>query len=392
MSKTSRIKTFWVLGLLILAAGGLAVFKSEDPLVEAITEEAISDVFVYEGDEPVYVTLYSHNEDTWKSMVDSEKKYLDYRAGLVDRAELLAEYGIEWNWQSDLPVIEAVMEYDKEGAPFMNATDGENVLVYIESLGASLDPHVHTNNMADIVYLMQELGGSPSGVIGGALYAECGKEYLGFLDMVSWRDEMHLDEESTITGELYPDFKWKPTIFSGPAFGGHWFDDWTSGIWSPGDEDAFYEHDSDSGIVYVGQGYPHDISLIGAEHASGALTHYEGGDYIKELVEKITTGELPTGTESGDRYMYTASLHFRDTTIVRDGESNVDTVQGLRTVLDALEPLREAGLIVYVDYEQAVEIWKTEYDSEPNQLSLESFSVYDDVKSQAMEYCEGIAR
>jgi hypothetical protein len=397
MNTSSLVKIFAVIGILVF--GGWALFAlmpekatEEETLIQEVTEEVVNDELVYDKNEPVYVTLYSHNEDTWDVKVSTEDKYLDYRGRLIARAELLAEYDIEWDWQSDLPVVDAVAKYDVEGAQFLDHTDGENLLVYIESLGASLDPHVHTNSMADVAYVMEELGGSPTGVIGGALYAECGDEHLDFLDLVSWKDASQIDADGYIAGEVYPDYKWQPTIFSGPAFGGHWFDEWSSGIWKPGDASEFYEHDVNSTIAYVGQGDPHDGALIGEEHASGSGVHHDNGDYIKELVDKISSGELPTGTVSGDRYIYTASLHFRDTNIVRDGDTVTNTLVGLESILDELEPLREAGLIEFINYEDVVALWEEEYNSVPNHIGLDSFEVYDDVLEQAMGNCEEVSK
>jgi hypothetical protein len=53
-----------------------------------------------------------------------------------------------------------------------------------------------------------------------------------------------------------------------------------------------------------------------------------------------------------------------------------------------MEPYRERGDIVYADFETVAEIWKTEYDSVPYRVDLSSFSFYDEVKTQAEEYCQ----
>ena len=390
------------IGLLIVGGFGFYLYSFLDDLdIEGDVEEVLDEVMgeelvgeevetlVYDGSEPVFVTIYAHNEDSWASLIDTEQGYLFYRAGLIERAELLKGYDIEWDWQSDLPVIEAIEENDVFGAPFMDETNGENVLVYIESLGVDIDPHVHTNNLADVAYLMEQLGASPSGVIGGSRYIECGRDHLDFLDFVSWRKMVGIESDGYVYGNVYPDAKWKPTILSGPAMGGHWFDDWTSGVWMPGDEDAFYDHDESNEIIYIGEGYPHDSTIIGSPQASGAEVYASDGSYIQELVEKITNGELATGTTGGDRFMYTASIHIRDIDVVRErGEEKANTVEGLSIVLDELEPLREAGLIEYVTFEQAASIWNNKYGAVPHQVNLEDFSFYEEVEGQARQYCK----
>ncbi len=86
---------------------------------------------------PVYVTFYSHNE---------EGGY----------------------WESDHPVLRAMAAHEQ--AALLDETQGKNVLAWmVEDMGMVVDPHGHltTHNYADLAYLIQELGVSPSGVVGG---------------------------------------------------------------------------------------------------------------------------------------------------------------------------------------------------------------------------------
>jgi len=392
----------------LILAGGLAfegwrVFQEKPEVlmnVEEVDDQFLDDddiiaddvnTLVYGKDAPVYVTVYTHNEDSWEALVNSKVKYLEYREGLLERAELLAEYDISWNWQSDQPVVEAMLEYEDDLGVKEEGTNGKNILEYLAWQGASLDPHAHTNNYADIVYLMSQLGVEPSSVIGGLTHIKCGKEYLGFLDYMSWHEEIDLQADGYVYGEEYPEARWKPEILSDPGMGGHYFDDWSTGLWRPGDGEDFYTDDPTNDIIYVGEGYPHDTLVIGSTHASGVEIHASRGQYIKELVQKIKEGTLPTGTEDGDRFMYTASIHVRDTAIVTEGSEAINTVEGLRTLLEALQPLREQGKIIFVDFEEAADIWQKEYDAVPWHINLESFSFYDEVKEQAQDHCESRA-
>jgi hypothetical protein len=300
---------------------------------------------------------------------------------------LLADYGIEWDWQSDQPVVQAMVDYENDPA-LTSQTDGKNILVYMQDLGVSLDPHAHTNNYADIVYLMEQLGAHASSVIGGLTFVECGREFMGLADFMSWHDEIELQSDGHVYGSDFAQAKWKPEILSDPGMGGHWMDDFSTGVWRPGDEDDFYTDQGDGNIIYIGEGYPHDTTIIGQTQASGAQVYSSDGQYIKELVDMIKDGELPTGTIGGDKYMYTASLHVRDTDIVDESEGDETvTINGLKSVLDELKPYQERGEIIFVTYEQAADIWQNEYNSVPWSIDLSKFKFYKHVIDQAENYC-----
>jgi len=345
------------------------------------------DELVYDGNTPVYVTIYSHNEDSWDTKVNTKEKYTEYRQELLNRVNLLADYGIEWDWQSDQPVVQAMVDYEDD-AVLKSQTNGKNILAYMRDLGVSIDPHAHTNNYADIVYLIEQLGVDASHVIGGLKFIECGNEFMGFLNFLSWHDDIHLQSDGYIYGEDFSQAKWKPEILSVPGMGGHWFDEFNSGVWRPGDGDDFFTDQGAGNIIYVGKGYPHDTTIIGQTQASGAQVYSSNGQYIKELVDMIKDGELPTGTVDGDKYMYTASLHVRDTDIVDEskGDETV-TLDGLKSVLDELKPYQERGEIIFVTYEQVVDIWQNEYNSVPWSIDLSKFKFYKHVIDQAESYC-----
>lgn len=167
--------------------------------------------------------------------------------------------------------------------------------------------------------------------------------------------------------------------------GGHWFDDVRVGMWQPGPGSDFAEHDPDSEIVYVGQGYPHDRSNLGPNQASGARVFAENGAFIKELV-----GNLQDGTFAADGF-YTASLRVRDNAVVRDGgvtiDVTIDVNAGLNQVLTELAPLVAAGWIEYRTYGEVVALWRGEYGAKPFCLGFDAFSMYGDVRDQAADHC-----
>ena len=251
--------------------------------------------------------------------------------------------------------------------------------MYPEDLGFSTDSHTHLTkyNYADIAHLFELNGITPTGVIGGVIALECDNGNIIYTD---WRSVIDLQDDDYIYGDVYPEAQWKPTILAVPAMGDHYFDDFSSGVWIPGEE--FSENDPTEAIVYVGQGYPHNQNGLGSTHASSAPIVVKDGEYIKELVEKIQSGEIPSGK------IYTASIHLQDKPINDDGGENVDVNEGLQEILEELKPLADAGYIKYATYEEVVDIWKNEYNSEPNRLGFETFSMYDEALAIGEEYCQ----
>jgi hypothetical protein len=328
---------------------------------------------------PVYVTIYFHNEDSWGPYVRTETDYRDYRANLLAKLQLAAQYKAKIDWQSDITVLQGMLDYEK--GDLLTDTSGKTIVKYMaEDLGFSVDPHGHLNkcNYADLAYLVEQLGAPTPQVIGGCRLFEFGGSYLGFLNLLDWRKQIELGADGVIHGRLYPAARWTPTILSVPAMSGHWCDEWSSGVWRPGKGTDFFTDDPSGKIVYVGQGYPHSQANLGSKQASGATVFQQQVEYIQELTAKLASGELPA-----DR-IYTASLHVRDLPVVKDSGANVDTLEGLRTVLGALKPLHEAGKIVYATYPEVVEIWQSQYGAVASRVPFEGFSMCDQVIAQAL--------
>lgn len=321
---------------------------------------------------PVYVTINSHAENS--ITFSSKDRYQAYRDDLLARAQLIYSYGAKLNWESDYSVLLAMQEY--ETSDLYTTTDNKNILQYMkDDLGDSIDPHLHPTsyNYADIAYLIQQLGVTPSDVIGGLVVFEC---VNGQPEATDWHTTLGLASDGYVYGSIYPSYKWKPEILSGAGSASHVYDELTSGMWYPGTGDQFYT-DQGSGIVLFGQGYDHDATLISP--SNGQTLYYSDGGYIKELVSKIQSGELPAGK------FYSANLHLQDTSQI--GSTGVATNDALQEVLDQLKPYADAGYIKYVTYDEAVDIWKTQYNSEPNQVPISIFSQYDNIKTQEQGYC-----
>ena len=321
---------------------------------------------------PVYVTINSHAESS--ITINTKQKYLQYRNDLLERLQLIQSYNAKLNWESDYSVLLAMQEY--ETSDLYANTNNKNILTYmIEDLDFSVDPHLHPSdyNYADLAYLIEQLGVHPSGVIGGLIVFEC---VHGEPQPLDWHDTLELESDGYVHGKKYPSYKWKPEILSGAGSSGHVYDELSSGMWYAGNEESFYD-DQGEGIVLFGQGYDRDATLI--EESKGETLYYEDGGYIKELVGKIKSGELPAGK------MYTANLHVQDTAEI--GKSGVGTNDALQQVLEELKPYADAGYIKYVTYQEGVDIWKDQYDSVPNKVDITSFTQYENIKAQEDSHC-----
>ena len=331
-------------------------------------------VETYEGTTPIYVTFYSHNEESWDQSINDFNKYNVYRNNLLERIDIINEYNATLNWQTDHSVLELMLEY--ETSEIMKNTNNKNILRYIsEDKGIFIDPHTHKYNLADIAYLIEELGAEPSKIIGGVRMRDCGVEET--LSLISWHQQIEINDNGYILGEYY-DYQWKPEILSVPGMGGHYFDDMSSGIWKPGDEENFYEHSDNNPLIYIGQGEPHYTNLIGETHASGAKVVQSDGEYIFELIEKIQNGELESGK------IYTTSIHIRDDT---KSDAGTNTNEGLVEILNILQPYVDEGLIIYKDYESVAKIWQEEYNKEINFVDFKLFSMYETKLKDATNHC-----
>ncbi|MBF0430198.1 MAG: hypothetical protein HQK83_02880 [Fibrobacteria bacterium] len=332
---------------------------------------------------PVYVTFYSHNEEDgyWKGLLTNEEAYREYRADLIKRIKIFHEYGIPLNWESDHPVLRAVAAFDK--GDLLQETGGKNVVKWMaEDMGIIIDPHGHlsTYNHADLAYLIEQLGATPSKVIGGFAVFQCG-ESKGELSLMDWERGVNLDKDGNIRGRIYTDYIWRPLITGQPAMIGHTRDDFSSGVWRPGSSQDFMQHQAEGRYIYVGQGYPHDKLNVGNKSSGGADVLYNNAGYIYELTQKIATGVLPAGK------MYTASMHHRDCPSVEPDVPS--TLEGLRATLEALKPLVASGQVIYMDYESVAELWLEKYNGQPNQVFIDEFSVYPQIEEAVNAECTG---
>jgi hypothetical protein len=281
--------------------------------------------------EPVYVSVIMHNEEPnpplFPDYLADEDLFWSSRASIVEYARLLQELGLPFNWQSDWNFLMAVADFD-EGTP---ATNNKNVVQWLrEDLGFSIDPHAHETeyNYADVAYLMEALGGQPSGVVGGLIVDPPEDSILEYFF-------------TPITGEQYPSYTWQPEILWGGGTKDHLaeYDVMVSGIWNPLGVENYLVHDEGGPIPHVGK-YKAEWSGLNI------------------LLEKSEKNWLRRGR------MHTLSIG--DGLIVFDLEPTFvqDQQEYFQTYLKRDD-------VVFVTLQDAVEVWRQQYNSLGHAISFQ---------------------
>ncbi len=275
--------------------------------------------------EPIHVNIVMHNEEPpgYVDFVNDESAFWLHRAALVEFADMLHDNGVMFNWQSDWNFLMAAGMYDA-GTP---ETNGKNIARYLkEELGFEVDPHAHETqyNYADVAYLIEALGVTPSQTNGGFRASPPEDSKLEYL----WEP---------IIGWVYPDYTWQAQILWGGATLYHIDEEslWASGVWKPRDNHHFLEHDDDAPLPYVG-GFG------------------RGWDKLDQLLQMQQNGELETGR------IHTTTIFVGQTELLAPG-----FIQNFET---QIQTYGTAGDIRWVGLAEVIDIWHAEYDSIPNIL------------------------
>jgi len=290
---------------------------------------------------PVYVTLVGHIEPGGKYAHCDQ--YPSFRDLLLQFAAALEPYHVPFNLQIDYEFLLGVSQCE---TPEMQAdTNGQNVLDYLVTrYGFELDPHQNGgwdveqhDNYADIRYLGGQVSPYFTDTMGGLVWD----------DPDQWN---HLAAGEQ--GKIYPQFTWHPKALTLAVSSQHHLkdfslDDTASGVWIPkGPGEDFWTHDPNGPWVYIGPGE--------GNNWNSEWTQLSTPEYVAHLREQMAAGALPV-----DR-MYTASVPVPEHIIF-----DPQRVERLLQLLDRLQPMADAGVIVYVSYTQAVAIWQTEYGAQP---------------------------
>ncbi|MBI3872341.1 MAG: hypothetical protein HY304_04605, partial [candidate division Zixibacteria bacterium] len=196
---------------------------------------------------PVYLTIVSHNEEPLNGRPDytANRDYYLQNRSLVKRfAETITSRGATLNFESDWNYLQAVDKIDAGNV--LTNTAGKNIVRWMkEDLGVEVDPHAHESqyNYADVAYLIDQLGVTPSKNVGGFLYDPPDNSQ-------GW--EQH---EAGINGWNYPSYFWRADHLWGAGTYLHLGnDDRSSGIWRPDDRYNFYVDNPDQRLLYIGGG------------------------------------------------------------------------------------------------------------------------------------------
>jgi hypothetical protein len=277
----------------------------------------------------IYVSIVSHNEQPgdgpapgYPDFVANPYTFVQHKRAIVRFAQMLRGRGVTLNFQSDWNFLEAMLLYDRG-----RITNNKNLLRYLrEDLGHEVDPHAHETqyNYADVAELMASLDVPKSAikVVGGFIAKPVEDSMVEYLN-------------NNINGIVF-DSSWIPQTLWG-AGTKHHIDErdlWLSGIWCPANNDNFDTHDGTK-IPYIGSFNP---SFAGLERLLGMLRRDE--------------------LESNKVYTQTISV----------GQSYMLNRTFLRDFISEIDRYRRQPSIQWVGLSKLIDIWKDEYNSQPNML------------------------
>lgn len=290
-------------------------------------------------DAPVYMTLVSHNEDNspWTTF----SFYKPKRDLLVQLANTVQSKGAKWSFQSDWKFLLGVAMFDT-GSVVLN-TNGKNLIKWMaEDKGVFCDPHSHEANgynYADVAYLHQQLGITPTKVVGGFLYDTV-------INGNNWED---LDDGQY--GRMYPFYFWQPDILWGGGTPLHVADPYPLGAWKPKSMADFYSHDTSKHLVLLAHGCKNHI-----EDTSNIFYNTET---VRNIVRQIDNGRL---SDSG---------FFPAYSIFNVGDLNATRVIKISQFIDSVNALTAGGRVQWKSLTQIYNIWNSTYNKRPYRIMCE---------------------
>lgn len=282
---------------------------------------------------PVYLTFTTHNEDA--EPYNNFSYYIVRRNYIKQLADSIADKNIKWNFQSDWKFLLAVKNFDT-GSVILN-TNGKNIIRWlIEDRGVVCDPHSHEANgynYADVAYLHQQLGITPTKTVGGFLYNQ-------IIGGNNWENL-----EAGIYGRMYTSYFWKPDILWGGGTPGHVNDPQNYGAWKPQSMANFYVHDSTKHLTLIGNGCNnkiYDTTLVTTVVRR-----------IRNVMDAIQYGAFP------DTGIYTATIH------TQIGDLNASQINKVMQFIDSMQTFVAQGKVIWKNIAEIYEIWNEDYGKKP---------------------------
>ena len=276
----------------------------------------------------VYATVITHNEEPPgnPNYAQNPAVFWQHRAGLVRFAQMLYDEGVTYHFQSDWNFLLAVQWYDTGTVE----TNHRNVVRWIrEYLGFEVDPHAHETqyNYADVAFLIQQVGVTPSHVVGG---------------YIAWPPQNSILEHfwEPIEGNIY-NTTWQAEILWGGGTGLHQNEDtlWTSGIWKPENRFLILCHDDAAPLPNVGK----------------YVSTFDG---LQDLLDRAQDSTLLPGR------MYTQTTVLRQTSLV-----SVVFVDSIRQRIRGFQQYEDLGLLHWTTMPEMLETWHDEFSSHPSRYS-----------------------
>lgn len=304
---------------------------------------------------PLYLNFNSHSEENdfgfgknYNNNVDTFNKY---RNLLVAMCDTLSNKGARYNSQHDWAFLDGVKLYDN-GTP---ATNNKNIFQWMRDDNnglIELDCHAHKTqkNDADVAWYYQQIGITPSNVVGGFLYDTVMNANI---PGSNWTDM-----QDSIPGKVKPFFKWKFDILWGGGSANHLSDLNPVGIWKPDTMHNILSNNNNRHLILLGNG----CNELLTDTATGIVNTIVS--QVRELVYEINNGQLPAGK------FYSSCIQFN----VRDLKPGLPGKAA--QIIDSLQPLIDAGYIVWKNHTQKVAVWQSQYASAPNISTCDDVPVW----------------
>lgn len=297
--------------------GGITINVGQDPLLVEAAGKAGDMALIY-----VSIVMHSEEPPTDPDFVKDASIFRDQRAALIRFVNMLQRRGVRFNWEPDWTFLVAAQKFD-DGS----GTGGKNIARYIkEDMGFEVDPHAHETvyNYADVAYLLDALGVTPSKVVGGFLAGPPASAMVEYF-------------RTPITGRQFPSYSWQAEILWGGALFQHVDEKglWVSGIWRPRDNRNFLVHDPDAPLPHIG-----NFGLAWAD--------------LDTLIQMQQSRLLAPGR------IYTATIFVPQSFLVRP--NFIESFERDLRRRKILPDLRWVGLA------ELIEIWRTKFQSTPNIL------------------------